>query len=246
MIDREKPSTGFLERWSRRKLEAERDAPERPAETENSNLSPDEPGPPQRPSKSGETPAQAAPKAEFDLTSLPSLDSITAGTDIRGFLAPGVPTELARAALRRAWSADSAIRDFKGLAENDWDFTDPAAMPGFSALPQGYDIKKMVAQILGDGEKPNEPDAAANQPDRLQEPDKVEEIAPPATGAELPSTSSREDECTAPESPLVSRQVSDSHHLVHRSDNNAPHNSTSADEQEEPKTHRQHGRALPK
>ena len=82
-------------------------------------------------------PAKAAPQPEFDLASLPSLDSITAATDIRAFLAPGVPKELARAALRRAWSADPAIRDFVGLAENDWDFTDPTAMPGFGALPPG-------------------------------------------------------------------------------------------------------------
>jgi len=35
---------------------------------------------------------------------------------------------------RRAWAADPAIRDFKGLAENAWDFTDPTAMPGFGEL----------------------------------------------------------------------------------------------------------------
>jgi hypothetical protein len=96
-------------------------------------------------------PGQAAPKPEFDLASLPSLDSITGITDIRAFLAPAFPTDLARAALRRAWAADPAIRDFKGLAENDWDFTDPTAMPGFGALPPGTDIKKMLAQIFGDG-----------------------------------------------------------------------------------------------
>ena len=72
----------------------------------------------------------AAPKPEFDLTSLPSLESITAATDIRAFLAPGVPPELTRAALRRAWSADPAIRDFVGLPENDWDFTDPNGSAG--------------------------------------------------------------------------------------------------------------------
>ena len=91
-------------------------------------------------------------------------------TDIRAFLAPGVPKELARAALRRAWSADPAIRDFMGLAENDWDFTDPAAMPGFGALPPGYDVKKMVAQIFGDGDKPTEPEAASQQPPAPQAP----------------------------------------------------------------------------
>ena len=46
--------------------------------------------------------------------------------------------------------ADPAIRDFMGLAENDWDFTDPTAMPGFGALPPGTDVKKLVAQIFGE------------------------------------------------------------------------------------------------
>ncbi|AHY54822.1 hypothetical protein BJS_02218 [Bradyrhizobium japonicum SEMIA 5079] len=41
---------------------------------------------------------------------------------------------MTHAALRRAWSADPAIRDFVGLAENAWDFNDPTAMPGFGPL----------------------------------------------------------------------------------------------------------------
>ena len=41
---------------------------------------------------------------------------------------------MSRAALRRAWAADPAIRDFVGLAENAWDFNDPHAMPGFGPL----------------------------------------------------------------------------------------------------------------
>jgi 6-methylsalicylate decarboxylase len=44
---------------------------------------------------------------------------------IRAFLRPGVPAELARAALRRAWVADPAIRDFIGLAESSRDFNAP-------------------------------------------------------------------------------------------------------------------------
>jgi hypothetical protein len=35
---------------------------------------------------------------------LPSIESIVAESDVRAFLAPGVPPELTRAALRRAWS----------------------------------------------------------------------------------------------------------------------------------------------
>jgi hypothetical protein len=49
---------------------------------------------------------------------LPPIEAIDAGSDIRAFLAPGVPAELTRAALRRAWSADPAIRNFVGLSEN--------------------------------------------------------------------------------------------------------------------------------
>ena len=89
----------------------------------------------------------------FDPASLPSLDSIGAQTDIRGFLQPGVPADLARAALRRAWSSDPAIRDFKGLAENDWDFNDPNAMFGFGELGPDVDIKKMLAAVFGETPK---------------------------------------------------------------------------------------------
>jgi TorA maturation chaperone TorD len=79
-------------------------------------------------------PTDSPAAATFDLASLPSLQSITAGTDIRSFLASAVPVELTRAALRRAWVTDPAIRDFIGIAENQWDFNDPTAMPGFGPL----------------------------------------------------------------------------------------------------------------
>jgi len=66
--------------------------------------------------------------------SLPSIDAITADTDIIAFLQTGVPAELTRAALRRAWSSDPAICDFIGVAENQWDFNDPNGIPGFGPL----------------------------------------------------------------------------------------------------------------
>jgi Protein of unknown function (DUF3306) len=155
MTDRDDSSEGFLGRWSRKKIDAEREAPVAPVDPTATAALPQETGLPKRqPDIDIATGTAAAPKLEFDLASLPSLDSITAATDIRAFLGPGVPKELARAALRRAWSADPAIRDFKGLAENDWDFTDPNAMAGFGELPPGYDVKKLLAQIFGDSEKP--------------------------------------------------------------------------------------------
>ena len=80
-------------------------------------------------------PAAAPPTSPpFDPESLPPLQSITAGTDIRSFLGSNVPAELTKAALRRAWTTDPAIRDFVGIAESQWDFNDPAAMPGFEPL----------------------------------------------------------------------------------------------------------------
>jgi hypothetical protein len=60
----------------------------------------------------------AAAVEPFDLASLPSIDAIVADTDVRRFLQSGVPAELTRAALRRAWTSDPAIRDFVGIAEN--------------------------------------------------------------------------------------------------------------------------------
>ena len=64
-----------------------------------------------------------SPAAEslLDAVNMPSIGSIGAASDIRPFLASGVPEDLTRAALRRAWSADPAIRDFIGLSENSWD-----------------------------------------------------------------------------------------------------------------------------
>jgi hypothetical protein len=84
----------------------------------------------------------------FDPASLPSIDAIDLNTDIRGFLQSRVPAELTRAALRQAWASDPAIRDFIGIAENQWDFNDPGAIPGFGPLPEGYDVSGLLARVL--------------------------------------------------------------------------------------------------
>lgn len=78
--------------------------------------------------------AEEVPDQVFDPASLPSLEQIAADTDIGAFLQSGVPAELTRAALRRAWASDPAIRDFIGIAENQWDFNDPDGIPGFGPL----------------------------------------------------------------------------------------------------------------
>jgi hypothetical protein len=85
-----------------------------------------------------------------DLATLPPIETIDAQTDITVFLQNGVPNELRLAALRRAWTVDPAIRDFKGPQENDWNFNDPNSVPGFGELGPEVDVKRTVAKILGE------------------------------------------------------------------------------------------------
>lgn len=124
----------FIARWSRRK----RDAAEAERKDEIA------------PQQDAAPPAEALKSAEsepFDLASLPSIESIGANSEVSAFLRPGVPPELTRDALRRAWSSDPAIRDFVGLVENGWDFNDPGAMPGFGAISPG-EVARLVAQAV--------------------------------------------------------------------------------------------------
>jgi len=89
-----------------------------------------------REARSAEIPALERPgylpptQSPFDAASLPPIASIGAGSDIRPYLAPGVPQDLTRAALRRAWSTDPAIRDYIDPSENSWDFSAPDAVYG--------------------------------------------------------------------------------------------------------------------
>jgi hypothetical protein len=137
----------FLARWSRRKVEEvdKKDVEKAPnaAEPESAAVSEEQ--------KNQEFPdVRKDEKKEplFDLTKLPPIDSIVASTDIRPFLAPGVPPELTRAALRRAWTTDPAIRDFIGISENSWDFTKPDSMPGFGPLLMTDSLRKMVTEMF--------------------------------------------------------------------------------------------------
>ena len=70
-----------------------------------------------------------------DLEQLPPIDSIGPDSDVRVFLAPNVPDDLARAALRRAWTADPAIRSFVGIAENQWNDNAPGGEQALASVP---------------------------------------------------------------------------------------------------------------
>ena len=122
----------FVSRWARLKRSSEIPSGTQPAET-----------------TIVQSEIAAADDPAFDPASLPSIEAIDLDTDIRGFLQSQVPVELTRAALRQAWASDPSIRDFIGIAENQWDFNDPEAIPGFGPLPEGYDVSGLLSQALG-------------------------------------------------------------------------------------------------
>lgn len=136
----------FLSRWSRRKRAAaegragadETKAPEN--ESLAARATPDKPD--ARPESPDAEPA-------FDISKLPSLDSIGPDTDVSAFLQRGVPTALRHAALRRVWVTDPAIRDFRAPQELDWDFNAPG-LPGFGEIGPDVDVKEMARRILGE------------------------------------------------------------------------------------------------
>src|SRR5215218_10326753 len=101
-------------------------------------------------------PIDAAADKPFDLSGLPSIEAISANTDVRGFLQSRVPTELMRAALRKAWTSDPAIRDFIGIAENQWDFNDQNAIPGFGPLEMTGNETAGLTHVLGKLERISE------------------------------------------------------------------------------------------
>jgi len=136
-------SESIMSRWSRMKQESAR-----PVEPDGSSSEPKpiEAEPDHSNPATFATPATGSPASQaFDPASLPPLHSITVGTDIRSFLASSVPVELTNAALRRAWVTDPAIRDFIGIAENQWDFNDPGALPGFGPLTASNNVANLVA-----------------------------------------------------------------------------------------------------
>jgi hypothetical protein len=110
----------FISRWARLKRESGAQRREPP-------LSVEVPAGCAEPSVA-QPQSDTAAEEPFDPASLPSIEAI------RAFLQSRVPAGLTRAALQRAWTADPAIRDFIGIAENQWDFNDPNAIPGFGPL----------------------------------------------------------------------------------------------------------------
>lgn len=138
---------GFLSRWARRKAEAKREEP----------LASKPP-----------VAAEPAEREPFDLASLPSLDDLTATSDVSLFLKKGVPEALRNAALRKVWATDPAIRDYIGPADFQWDFHAEGAITGFGNLPSGTDIARLVSDVTEYHLKPA-PEPVAIEPSEVPE-----------------------------------------------------------------------------
>lgn len=137
---------GFLSRWSRLKREAGNTAaPPRAADA--------------APSEAGAPPVEAAPPEDEEerrreleelIARLPRIEEIGAATDVTGFLDRRIPDALRNAALRAAWSADPAVRDFLNDArEYALDYTAQGAAPGYGPLTDSDDLRATLAQIFG-------------------------------------------------------------------------------------------------
>ena len=198
---------GFLARWSRRKRSsaARKRDPAKPktptvaTEAEDPNI----------------PTVSVAPGAIAEASSLPPIESLDSASDITPFLAPGVPAELTRRALRQAWKTDPAIRDFVGLSENAWDFNAPGGVPGFGPLTQ-EDIRRLLDQVTGKPEAADPPPDAsgpaaakpppvsagnATPPAQCRDPDIVESGAATPVGA-----TKQEADQQKPQAPLPGRR----------------------------------------
>ncbi|WP_439497146.1 DUF3306 domain-containing protein [Bosea sp. (in: a-proteobacteria)] len=143
---------GFLSRWSRRKREV--------AEEEAASVLAPPPGSEASPAAPVEEPGPAEPAPE--MVEPPSLDLVDKDFDIAHWLKQNVPESWKLAALRRAWLADPAIRDYQNPARDyalDWNT--PGGAPGYGPLSESDDVEAMIRDIFG--ETPEKPATEATE-----------------------------------------------------------------------------------
>jgi hypothetical protein len=197
-VSREKDPGGFLDRWSARKRAAEAEAAAARAAGEPAA------GAGTEPSEAGSVGTEADAEAEAVKTEgveaetaeddaeaiarLPSIDELTAETDLRPFLRRGVPAALKRAALRKMWTLNPAIRDYVDPARDyAWDWNAPGGVPGAGALSLPAAARALAALA---GERPARPapQAEARRRDAAAAP-----VAEPVTAPAAASAAASEE-----------------------------------------------------
>jgi hypothetical protein len=220
----------FVSRWARlKRTSGLRRMPEEPADPPTLSTPEEADGAESQPREDADT-----ADALTDPAGLPSIEAITINTDIRGFLRSGVRAELSRAALRRAWVSDPAIRDFIGIAENQWDFNDPNAIPGFGPSQEQDSAPALLAQALGRRD---------NIAEMIPEmPLAVEPTLPSATHPES-NEPGQSAQPTSDVSPPIDIRGSQENSIGERADAG---NNAAAEGHEAGRNRRSHGSALPR
>jgi hypothetical protein len=133
-------NSDFLARWSRRKQEARRGGAAEDAKSPEPAPDAQEPSPDAGPEElTGE-----------ELAALPKVEDFTIDTDLAQFMRKGVPLAMQKAALRRMWVLDPAIRDFVSEArEYAYDWNVPGGVPGTGRLLDTDKVAEMVQRIIG-------------------------------------------------------------------------------------------------
>lgn len=153
------PEGGFLSRWARLKRESEATAVQPGPLPQPLQPAPD----PEMQALESQREQAIASKAKRELddliAQLPRIDTITATTDVTGFMNALIPDALRNAALRAAWSADPGIRDFLNDARDyALDYNTPGAAYGYGPLTESdlAGLKDMVHGIFGDKPEPEQ------------------------------------------------------------------------------------------
>jgi hypothetical protein len=154
------PDDGFLNRWSRRKLESDKviDAP-----------APD-------PEALPETVPEPVEGGEDQVAlDLPDIDTLDKDSDFSVFMQEGVPEELKKLALRALWRSDPVLANLDGLNDYDEDFG--------SLLKVGAEFMRKLAleeqdKDTGDAFRPREEpaDPEIDETDETDESEEIEEI----------------------------------------------------------------------
>jgi hypothetical protein len=241
---------GFLSRWSRRKRAAQAAGrPPRAAPVEG------EADAAVQAARTGEgiagepVGAVAEPEASAEaLADLPSLEELTADSDVSLFLRRGVPESLRNAALRRMWSLDPKIRDFVSEArEYAYDWNTPGGVPGSGPLLSS-EVRRLAARVMGgdiaddDEPAPLRDEAGSATDVDSQSGEAARHEAPPAeTGGDERAAASP-DNASESTPILAGSQGNDDHDAAVSEVEASPQPSNAA---ATPSPRRRHGGALP-
>lgn len=190
---------GFLDRWSRRKLEPTTE----PLAEEKVN-------------DDNEVPVED-PRSEDQILEdlgLPHPDDLSPGDDIKGFLDPVVPDRLRRLALRQLWRSNPVLANVDGLVEYGEDYTDAATVienmqtlyqvgkgmwPELREQPEEIDVAADPNGVDTDDTQPTSADVEEGLPDCAPKPDEIVLAEAPASSEFVSNQRSDQDD---PDEPL--------------------------------------------